>query len=56
MDVSAVASSSASQSTGADYGMAVTRKVLDIAAQQGAQLAQMVAQASGVGQNVDTKA
>jgi Putative motility protein len=56
MDVSATASSSASQATGAEYSNKVMRKALDIQASQGAQLAQMVAQAGGVGQNVDMKA
>jgi hypothetical protein len=38
------------------YGYSVLSKVLDIQAAQGAMLAQMVAQAGGVGQNVDTTA
>lgn len=50
------ASSAAAQAqatTQAQLGVSVLRKSLDIQAQQGAQLAQMVAQAAGVGQRVD---
>lgn len=36
------------------YGYSVLSKVLDIQAAQGAMLAQMVAQAGGLGQNIDT--
>ena len=40
----------------ANYGVSVMRKVIDIEAAQGAQLAQMIAQSVGLGQNVDARA
>jgi hypothetical protein len=39
-----------------EFATAVLKKVLDQGQTQAAQLAQMVAQAGGVGQNVDTQA
>ncbi len=39
-----------------DVAVNVLKRVLDVQAQQGAQLAQMIAQASGVGQNLDVMA
>ena len=46
----------ASAAAQAQLGVSVLRKSLDIEAQQGAQLAQMMAQAAGVGQRVDQTA
>lgn len=40
----------------AEYSARVLRKALDSQTDQGAQLAQMVAQGAGVGQNLDVKA
>lgn len=40
--------------TQGEFATGVLKKVLDQNAQQGAQLAQLVASAGGVGQNVDT--
>ncbi len=42
--------------TQGDFALKVVRKVLDLNQDQGAQLAQLVAQAGGVGQNLDTRA
>lgn len=42
--------------TQGEFATKVVKKVLDLSAQQGAQLAQLVAQAGGVGQNLDTRA
>jgi hypothetical protein len=42
--------------TQTDFAVKMMRKVLDMEAAQGAQLAQMVAQQSGVGRGVDTYA
>jgi len=59
MDVSAIASSAANSTSdlsSSQYGTGVMRKILDIQEVQGAQLAQMVAQASGLGRNMDASA
>ena len=59
MDVASIASAAANSNSdvsASQYGTSVMRKVLDIQAVQGAQLAQMVAQASGIGQNLNTTA
>ena len=60
MDLSSItpASVAASQMamTSETAGMLVMRKVLDMEASQGAMLAQMVAQSSGLGQNLDVRA
>lgn len=50
------AASAAAAQVQAQLGVSVLRKSLDIEAQQGAQLAQMMAQAAGVGQRVDQTA
>ena len=49
-------SADAQAQTRMSYGTMVERKALDIEAAQGAMLAQLVAQAGGVGQNIDTRA
>lgn len=59
MDVSTIASNAANSSSelsASQYGTSVMRKVLDIQAVQGAQMAQMVAQANGLGQNLNVTA
>lgn len=54
MDITPATAVAAQQSrTQAQYAVGVLRKVLDIEAEQGAQLAKMVAQQAGVGQRVD---
>jgi len=57
MNVSSVsASSGSSAQPGAEAAALVARKVLDATQREGEQLAKLIAQAGGVGQNVDTKA
>lgn len=58
MELSAVSSASpAIASQGAsEISTQVLRKVLDMQSDTGARLAQMVAQSSGLGQSIDTKA
>jgi hypothetical protein len=63
MDLSIVAdvtpsslSADAQAMTQMNYGTMVERKALDIEAAQGAMLAQLVAQSTGVGQNLDARA
>jgi len=57
MEITAASSAAQVQAqVQAQLGVSVLRRSLDIEAQQGAQLAQMVAQAAGVGQRVDQTA
>lgn len=42
--------------TASAFGVGVEKKALDMAAQQGAQLAQLIDSAGGLGQNVNTYA
>lgn len=59
MDVTSFAASATLQTqaqTQSQASMLVMRKVLDVAGQQGADFAAMIAQAGGVGQNVDVQA
>lgn len=57
MEITAASSAAQVQAqVQAQLGVSVLRKSLDIEAQQGAQLAQMLAQVAGVGQRVDQNA
>ena len=42
--------------TATSFGIGVEKKALDMAAQQGAQLAQLIDSTGGVGQNINTYA
>jgi hypothetical protein len=54
VDISTASASAQTQAmTQNAVAVSVLKKSLDISAQQGAQLAQMVAQSAGVGQRVD---
>jgi hypothetical protein len=54
VDITAASASAQTQAmTQNAVAVSVLKKSLDISAQQGAQLAQMVAQSAGVGQRVD---
>ncbi len=59
MDFSSIAASATLQTqaqTQSQASMMVMRKVLDLAGQQGADFAAMIAQAGGLGQNLDVQA